>query len=50
MFAIESNHQDSVVIIKQESAAVSQASKLSKKDVKEPKSSPPNNSEGTPEF
>ena len=49
MFAVEPDHQGSVVI-KQESAAVSQASKVNKKYVKEPKSSPPNVSEGTPEF
>ena len=50
MFAVEPKHQDSVVINKKESATVSQAPKLSKKDVKESKSSPPNVSEGTPEF
>ena len=49
MFAVEPYHQDSVVN-KQESAAVSQTSKVSKKDVKEPKSTPPNVSERTPEF
>ena len=48
--AAKSNHQDSLVISQQESAAVSRASKVSKKDVGKPKGTPPNISEVTPEV